>query len=675
MSITSSLNAGVSGLNANAARLASISDNISNASTFGYRRAETDFEALVIGSSAGKYTAGGVKVATTRAVTQGGSLVATANALDLAVNGGGMLPVRDYSDATGGGTSLLLTPTGSFSRDASGYVTTDSGLVLLGWPLSADGTLPNVPRDSTAGLEPIKISANQRSADPTTRITVEANLPAALTKAGSAATTHTMTAGYFGNLGNSETLTIDFSPTVPASGSSNTWTMTIRDSAQNGAVIGEYTLEFSSLAGTGGTLAAVTMVSGGAYVPGTGTIPLSVAGGTINLTIGKIGESAGITQLDSQFTVGGVESDGAPPGSLTGMEVDEQGFLIATYDTGFSKKLYQIPLVSVPNMNGLGAGDRQTFSVTRDSGAFLLWEPGTGPTGTISGYTREGSATDTAAELTALIQTQRAYSSNAKVITTVALSFALPTVLPVEISDCTLASPPLIDFSVCSATIALLFVRIEVISFPFSQRCLWHRFRQRLLSLRSRLPAPSRVEMPDHQIRQGLNLSCRQAGKSRLIRKIRVISEPLPRPLCPKLDLGALAIIGHRLFGQRNFGQPSPSSAQPAAHGRQPPRVAFCRCTDCGDLAPIQPVDFRECRLDLGRQDIQPRPIRRLQDQFEFLHQCVQPRPAHATSLRTRAVKMTSASPIPPARVSESACASLRKEANCSSPAPPPKVD
>lgn len=35
MSITSSLNASVAGLNANAARLAAISDNIANSATFG----------------------------------------------------------------------------------------------------------------------------------------------------------------------------------------------------------------------------------------------------------------------------------------------------------------------------------------------------------------------------------------------------------------------------------------------------------------------------------------------------------------------------------------------------------------------------------------------------------------------------------------------------------------
>jgi len=81
--------------------------------------------------------------------------------------------------------------------------------------------------------------------------------------------------------------------------------------------------------------------------------------------------------------------------------------------------LYQIPLVDVPNMNGLETLDQQSFRVTPDSGSFFLWDAGDGPTGDVVGFAREGSATDVAGELTELIQTQRAYSSNAKVIQTV----------------------------------------------------------------------------------------------------------------------------------------------------------------------------------------------------------------------------------------------------------------
>jgi flagellar hook protein FlgE len=76
-------------------------------------------------------------------------------------------------------------------------------------------------------------------------------------------------------------------------------------------------------------------------------------------------------------------------------------------------------LIDVPNPNGLAAMDNQTYRVSPDSGAMFLWNAGDGPTGEVIGFAREESTTDVAAELTNMIQTQRAYSSNAKVIQTV----------------------------------------------------------------------------------------------------------------------------------------------------------------------------------------------------------------------------------------------------------------
>jgi flagellar hook protein FlgE len=81
--------------------------------------------------------------------------------------------------------------------------------------------------------------------------------------------------------------------------------------------------------------------------------------------------------------------------------------------------VYQIPLIDVPNPNGLIAMSNQAYQISPDSGAFFLWDAGDGPTGDIVGFSREESTTDVAGELTQLIQTQRAYSSNAKVIQTV----------------------------------------------------------------------------------------------------------------------------------------------------------------------------------------------------------------------------------------------------------------
>jgi flagellar hook protein FlgE len=423
MTISSSLNAGVAGLNANATRLATISDNIANSGTFGYKRAHADFQSMVItqAQGSGTYSAGGVRASSSRVIDERGALVGTSNALDIAISGRGMLPVATIASLTNNAenSSMMMTTTGSFRPDSNGVLRTEAGLVLLGWPADANGTIPVLPRDTMSGLKPVTINANQQAGDPTTAMKLGVNLPATNTVADATGGTLPLSVEYFGNLGTSETLDISFTPTVPATGASNQWTMIIRDSAQSGAIIGEYTLAFDDTRGSGGTLASVTAVSGGAYSATDGTLALTVAGGPLTMTIGRLGDPNALTQLSDSFAPTAITKNGSPVGNLTAVEVDQNGYINATYDTGFTRRLYQIPMVDVPNLNGLTALNNQTFQTSPDSGSFFLWNAGDGPTGAVVGYAREGSTTDVAAELTALIQTQRAYSSNAKVIQTV----------------------------------------------------------------------------------------------------------------------------------------------------------------------------------------------------------------------------------------------------------------
>ncbi|MDB5666170.1 flagellar hook protein FlgE [Cypionkella sp.] len=438
MTISSSLNAGVAGLNANANRLATISDNIANSSTYGYKRAETDFHSVVLHSNAkASYSAGGVRASNIRLIDERGPLISTTNATDLAIDGRGFLPVTDSGalDSATGPYPISLVTTGSFRPDAEGVLRTETGLVLMGWPANPDGSLNTYPRDTMAALQPVRINANQYVGNPTADMTLGVNLPASGTIAGASGDPHDLTVEYFGNLGTSESLEFRFTPTVPATGASNAWTMSIRDSASGGAVIGEYTLTFDASQAAGGTLASVTAVSGAAYDPASGTIPISVAGGGIALKLGELGLPNGMTQLSSSFAPVSISKNGSPVASLTSVEVDEKGDLYAIYDQGFTRRIYQIPVVDVPNPNGLMALNNQTYQVSAASGPFYLWNAGDGPTGALVGFSREESSTDVAAELTQLIQTQRAYSSNAKVIQTAALSLALETDLPVEISD------------------------------------------------------------------------------------------------------------------------------------------------------------------------------------------------------------------------------------------------
>jgi flagellar hook protein FlgE len=421
MTISSSLNAGVAGLNANATRLGTIADNISNASTFGYKRATTDFHSMVISSRGATYSAGGVRTTTQRLIDERGSLVSTSNPTDLAVRGGGMLPVALASEVEGnsGAPQMYLSTTGSFRTDADGYLKSPSGMVLMGWPALPDGTIPAFPRDTQDALEPVKLSVNQFTGEPTTKIDIAVNLPATQTEADSSGELQQLSIEYYDNLGTSENVKMEFTPTVPGSGSSNEWKLTLKDTAQNDAIIGEYTMVFDDSRTAGGTLQSVTTISGGAYDPATGAMIVNVAGGPLELNIGRAGSSDGMTQLSDSFAPVSISKDGAPVGNMTAVEVDANGFVHAYFDTGITRTIYQVPLVDVPNPNGMVSLDNQTYLPSPDSGSFFLWNAGDGPTGDIVAFAREESTTDVAAELTAMIQTQRAYTSNAKVIQTV----------------------------------------------------------------------------------------------------------------------------------------------------------------------------------------------------------------------------------------------------------------
>lgn len=424
MTISSSLQTSVAGLTANATALTSISDNIANSSTFGYKRTMTDFHSMIIGSGPNdQYLAGSVTTSTSRYISEAGVLVSTTNPTDITVSGGGLIPVTEMSAVDAGTVPLPLSlmTTASFAPDADGVLTTSTGDVLLGWPVNADGSIDSYPRDTTTGLEAVNITYNQYAANPTENIAMAVNLPAASTEAGADGEPYETTIEYYNSLGQVETLTVTYTPTVPGTGASNEWTMSIADSATGGAVVAEYTLTFDDSAATGGTLLSVTDVSGNAYDSATGLIDLDVASATssISLDIGTLGDAEGMTQLASSFAPTALSKDGSPVGNLIGAEIDEAGMVYAYYDTGYSRAIYQVPLADVPNVDGLIAQDNQTYRVSDESGAFWLWDAGDGPAGETIGYAREASTTDINVEMTNLITTQRAYASNAKVVQTV----------------------------------------------------------------------------------------------------------------------------------------------------------------------------------------------------------------------------------------------------------------
>ncbi len=162
-----SLNVAATGMAAQETQLDTISNNLANANTSGYKRQDAQFEDLLYqdqraaaqnadGTVAptGTQIGTGVRVvATTRSFAQG-SINQTGNPLDLAVEGNGFFAVTRTDGSIG------YTRAGSFQLDAQGRITTADGFPLeppitvptnaTAVTVAADGTVSVTQPGSTA---------------------------------------------------------------------------------------------------------------------------------------------------------------------------------------------------------------------------------------------------------------------------------------------------------------------------------------------------------------------------------------------------------------------------------------------------------------------------------------------------------------------------------------------
>ncbi len=125
------------------------------------------------------------------------------------------------------------------------------------------------------------------------------------------------------------------------------------------------------------------------------------------------------SQFAGNFTVLFADQNGAELGLRTGIDIDREGFVIARFSNGATSRLYKVPLITFSNPNGLQEVSGTAYSETDESGEENLREAGTGGAGFIEPATLEMSNVDLADEFAKLIISQRAYSANTKVITTV----------------------------------------------------------------------------------------------------------------------------------------------------------------------------------------------------------------------------------------------------------------
>ena len=421
MSISHAMQAGVSGLKANASAAATVSSNIANANTDGFRRSFAQMVTTATASSVDR-PPGGVRAVQQSDVDIAGQLRTTDAAGDLAVQGQGFFVVSKTPDDPAA-SDYFFTRAGSFRPDANGNLRNAAGYYLAGFPAAQDGSVGAVDRTTFSGLETVNTGAQTVPGTPTTRIDLSGNLPAQESGLATPGDPFIESVRTFTPLGETQRLRFSWQPEA----TDNQWSLTFGH--ENGAEYGRVTVDFHSSGPSAGAPSAYTGITSLAAAPaafafdpatGEATVTTNDGGDTQTMTvaIGAPDTAEGVTQFAGSYTPFDAEIDGNASGSLVRTEFGEGGEVFGVFDNGDRRTLFEVPLATVPNANGLTQVDGNAYRITVESGAFDLVTPGRGGAGSITAGALESSTVELAEELTSLIEIQRAYSSNAKIITT-----------------------------------------------------------------------------------------------------------------------------------------------------------------------------------------------------------------------------------------------------------------
>src|SRR5579883_2286294 len=208
MSIYGAMFSAVSGLFAQSQALGTISDNISNVNTIGYKDTQEDFSTLVTeAATPNSYTPGGVIAHPQQLIDHQGLLQSATSPTDIALSGNGFFVVSTNANSQSG--NFLFTRAGDFKPDSSGALKNTAGYFLQGFPTDAFGNVLSSNRTTTTGLETVNVNGLSGTAAATQNLNIAANLPAT----DSAGTKHDITAQIFDSLGAAHNMTLEFTKT------------------------------------------------------------------------------------------------------------------------------------------------------------------------------------------------------------------------------------------------------------------------------------------------------------------------------------------------------------------------------------------------------------------------------------------------------------------------------
>lgn len=388
-----SFNIAISGLNATNQQLDTISNNIANVSTTGFKESRTEFSSIYNGGQAG-----GVEVAaTTQNFDLNGSLEATGRDLDLAVSGDGFFSTVDSKG------QYVYTRAGSFSLDKDNFIVSNVGNKLQGHGVDADANL------ELGNIGDLSISTSSLAAEATSNVKFIANFDSRAVAIDTATTpfdaadpttfTSSYTTQVYDSLGNSHSVSQYFINTA-----ANTWEVQV---LVDGGDI------------TPTPAPAINFNTDGTLDSSTSTVPMSLsistsAAGVLDIEI----DLSGSTQYGADFAVSTNNPDGYTSGEFTGIGIEDNGMIFAYYNNGQSQLQGQLILADFPNPTALAQNDDTSWTQTYESGSPVTGVPSSGLLGSLTSGSLEGSNVDLTSELVSLMTAQRNYQANTKVVST-----------------------------------------------------------------------------------------------------------------------------------------------------------------------------------------------------------------------------------------------------------------
>ncbi|MFO0687197.1 MAG: flagellar hook protein FlgE [Myxococcota bacterium] len=423
MSLSNALSSSVSGLAAASTQISIIGDNIANANTPGFKEKRAEFTAIlgqnITAGSGFAQIGAGVRVQDVSMIFSQGVFEQTQRGTDLGIEGKGFFVLE-------GNLGRSYTRSGAFGFDADGWLVDPAANRVQGYGIdpttgNSNGVLGdiriNVPLSPPQGTTQIQLAKNLKSTSPVIAGGFDANNPQATSNAQEVVT-------IYDSLGTPRQATIFFTHTA-----ANQWDFNVTLSAADAAGT-PASPPFIVQAGGSGTLdfdssGNLTGVNGGTTYPTVNfafdTTNGAAASQAIDFSMGQIVGGPVIpgptsTQFDTASVTNFVSQDGFAPGTLSALQIDEQGRLNGVFSNGVTTSLAQLSLANFGNVEGLTDIGGSRLIESLDSGPPIIAAAGSGNLGNIRASSLEKSNVDLAQQFVNLIIGQRAFQANTRTV-------------------------------------------------------------------------------------------------------------------------------------------------------------------------------------------------------------------------------------------------------------------